>query len=275
MKFNLIFILFNITFLILLALIVLLSLALTGYYPAGFFWQINWPFFVIWILLLTGFNVFYFSNRRLFSLLEREDWPALVNYLEDRVIQKGSYTSYLVRLLAYSYLVLSDSASVLNLENKVALAKPALLDTHALIFGTTRILARDFSGAVRFFEARREGAKTAAAQKDWICWYHGFALLLDHRIEQAADNFSLLAQGSKNGIITALSSYFLKEFAGSVMPAKASNFLEVSQKGRERVLMLLPSSEDWNRLATRLNSEIHVAVISKYLKESGYWVFNA
>ena len=270
MKFNLIFILFNITFFVLLALIILISMVLTGNSPAASFWQLNWPFFLAWILLLSVFNVFYFINRRLFLLLEKEDWPALANYLEERVIQKGSYNSSLVRLLAYSYLVLSDSASVLSLENKVAMAKPALVDAHALIFGTARILAKDYSGSARFFEAR----KASSGQKDWLCWYHGFALLLDHRNEQALDKFSLLAQGSSDGIITALSSFFLKETLGSVMPAKASKFLEDSQKGRERALKILSSSRDWNRQLSRIAQEIHAAIISKYLEETGHWVYN-
>ena len=100
MKFNLIFVLFNITFFFLLTPIILFSLA--PYRDAGLFWQQNWPFFLVWLIILPCFNVFYFTNKRLFSLLEREDWPALVTYLEDRIIQKGGYNSRLVRLLAYS-----------------------------------------------------------------------------------------------------------------------------------------------------------------------------
>ena len=167
--------------------------------------------------------------------------------------------------------MLSDSAAVMSLENKVSLAKPALIDTHALIFGTARILAKDYSGAARFFEARRE---SAANNKDWVSWYHGFALLLDHRIEKAADNFSYLAQGSKNGIIIALSSYFLNKSMGSVMPVKAKKYLEISGTGRESVQKILPSTKEWNREMVRITAEIHGAAISKYLEETGRWIYN-
>ncbi|MDL2230060.1 hypothetical protein LJC14_07420, partial [Treponema sp. OttesenSCG-928-L16] len=80
-------------------------------------------------------------NRRLFYLLEREDWPALVQYLEGKVMRGGNYSPRLVKLLANTYLVLSDPRSVMALERKLAAAKPALLDRNALVFGAARILS--------------------------------------------------------------------------------------------------------------------------------------
>ena len=204
-------------------------------------------------------------------LLEKEDWPALVRYLEDKVIQKGKYSSRMVRLLANSYLVLSDSAAVMNLENKVALAKPSLIDTNALIFGTARILGGDISGAIRFFEGRKDTVK--AESKDWVHWYHGFAQLLDSQFEEAGESFSLLARFSKDGIIAALSSYFLFETIAPALHEKEAEYIKISFENRDRVCNTLPKKENWRREVSKLSTEIHAAAISKYLEEAGNWLY--
>ena len=271
MKFKFIFALFSIMLLLLLASFVFLPYYIFGISLSFSFWRMNWPLFLIWVILFLAFNYFYFTNRTLFMLLEKEDWPALVRYLEERVIQKGRYSSRLVRLLANSYLVLSDSESVTKLENKAGIVKPALLDGNALVFGAARILGRDFSGAVRFFEARQEKAKTG--QKEWLRWYYGFALLLDRQLEKAVEEFSLLAKFSGDGVITALSSYFLSENLSFVLPEKEDEFQEISREGRERVLKTLPKIDSWKREVLRLSTDIHVAIISKYMEETGQWLY--
>jgi len=237
----------------------------------GVFWQVNWPLILVLVILLLAFNVFYFTNRELFMLLEKEDWPALVRYLEDRVIQRGRYSPRLVRLLANSYLVLSDSAAVMNLESKVAIAKPALVDANILVFGTARILGKDIPGAVRFFQTRRDKAK--AGLKEWVRWYHGFALLLDRQFEGAADEFSLLARVAKDGVITGLSSYFLKEILARTLPEKEQELRNVSTSGRERVLQTLPRLKNWNKEISGLSTEIHAAALSKYIEEASRWLY--
>ena len=271
MKYKSIFILLNITLLLFLVILVLLPLLMLGYSLSSSFWRMNLPYILILIVLFLVFNTFYFINRRLFLLLEKEDWPALVRYLEDRVIQSNKYSPRLVRLLANSYLVLSDSAAVMSLENKTAIARPALVDVNALVFGTARILGKDISGAVRFFELRRDTAK--ASLGDWVRWYHGFALLLDRRYEGAADEFSPLARVSRDGVITGLSSYFLSETIARALVEKGPECREVSSLGRERVHQTLPRLKDWNREVSRLSTEIHAAALSKYMEETGRWLY--
>jgi hypothetical protein len=47
------------------------------------FFRTGWPLALVLILILGGLDIFYFTNRRLFFLLEREDWPALYNTWRD------------------------------------------------------------------------------------------------------------------------------------------------------------------------------------------------
>jgi len=173
--------------------------------------------------------------------------------------------------LANTYLVLSDSAAVMSLENKTAVAKPALVDANVLVFGTARILGKDISGAVRFFELRKDKAK--GNLKEWVRWYHAFALLLDSQFEKAAVEFAVLARMSKDGIIAGLSSYFLTGAIARALPEKEPEFRNVSSQGSERVLKALPELKDWDREASRLSTEVHAAVLSKYMKETGRWLY--
>jgi hypothetical protein len=271
LKFKFIFVIFTVLLLLFLAALVLLPNYLLGSSLSLSFWRLNWPLILAWFLIYSSFNIFYFTNRQLFLLLEKEDWPALVRYLEEKVMQKGKYSSRFVRLLANSYLVLSDSNGVISLENKLAAAKPALLNTHALIFGTARILGNDIPGAVSFFDSCKTRVKPG--YKEWVQWYYGFALLLDRRFEKSADEFSLLARESRDGVITALSAYFISENLTPMMPDKRSELKEISSTGRERVLKAMPKIEAWKREAGRLSTEIHAAAISKYIEEACLWVY--
>jgi hypothetical protein len=272
LKFKYVFILFNLTMLLLLLLFIFFPLLLLGPSFSLSYWLANWPLLLLWLLLFAALNFFYFTNNRLFFLLEREDWPALVHYLEYEVFTKGKYSSRLVRLLATSYLVLSDTDGVLNLENKASIAKPASVDQNALVFGAARILGKDFSGAARFFEARKYAAKPAL--REWVSWYLAFSFLLDYRLQGAADEFSILARQAKNAVVTALSSFFLSETLSRVLPEKEAELLEASVEGKNRALGLLPDAESWKRAINKISTDIHAAVISKYIDGTGRWLYS-
>ena len=272
MKFKLIFIIFSVTLLFFIAFITILPMVLFNYTFIGSLLNVNWPFLLILFLLLAGFSLFYFTNKRLFFLLEKEDWPELAHYLEDKVIRQGKYSPRLIRLLANTYLVLSDAVAVMNLENKVAIAKPGIINTNALVFGTARILGGDISGAVRFFGTRVEAGKSG--KREWIHWYYGFAMLLDRKYEESEKEFSVLARLSKDAIITGLSSYFLSDTLASLLPDNQKEIVEIASAGRERVRKALPTPKDWGKEISRFSAEIHVATIMKYLKEAGAWIYS-
>jgi hypothetical protein len=236
------------------------------------FWKMNLPLILVWAALFSALNIYYFTNKKLFLLLEKEDWPALICYLEEQIISKGRYSSRLVRLLAHSYLVLSDSASVINLENKTAINKPALVDANVLVFGTARILGNDIAGAVHFFKTRKETAK--AALRDWVSWYYGFSLLLNRQIEEAIKEFSKLASYSADGVLTALSSYFLQQNVNALLPQFRQGVREISEAGKKRALEAMPKMKAWRREIDELSTEIHAAAITKYLENTRIWLFS-
>jgi hypothetical protein len=231
-----------------------------------------WPLLLFILLILAAFDIFYGYNRRLFQLLEKEDWPALSRYLEKRIIRDGHYSPRLIRLLANTYLVLSDSASVLALETKAAIVNPALVDANALIFGAARILEKDLGGAANFFSRMLGSSKTEPA--DWLHWYYGFSLLLDQQYGPSGDQFIPLAVESKDAVITGLSAFFLSERISRLLPSRGLEFTAAALDGRNRLLKTFPSLDLWNREVKRTLNLVHAAILSRFISETTAWLFD-
>jgi hypothetical protein len=311
LKFKFLFLFFNFTIIIFLLILFFMPFLILGEHFSPIhgesFLRPFWPLAAILIAVLIVLNIYYFSNRRLFRLLEREDWPALAEYLETRLPRRGRYPEHLVRLYANTCLVLSDSQAVLNLENKLALVKPVLVEKNVLLFGTARILGKDYSGALRFFAAhdrrtaggpvRGTTGKTAGPgtpvskgpfpgsflrsifkffagdrvrQAQWIALYHGFTLLLDRRFEEAAEKFRLLAEEGEDPLAAALSAWFLADNLSKIVDGSG----EAAQAARERIRSSLPRRKDWEKETAKTETEIHAAILRSYINEAGNWIYN-
>jgi hypothetical protein len=222
-------------------------------------------------LLLACMSIYFFINYRLFSLLEREDWPALAYYLEHIIYEKHKYSSRNVRLLASSYLVISDFQSVLKLESKAVLAKPSVVNKNLLIFGAARILSGNHADAAAFFKSHME--KCEKNDKQWLNWFYSFSQLLSGAFNEAEPDFSSLAVSSDNVLITGLSSYFLHNSIEkrSLTPDKCR---EIAENGRQRVKDAVKTVENWRKEAAKVGAEIHIAIIRKYIDEAGKWLFS-
>jgi hypothetical protein len=236
----------------------------------------GWPLFSVLILVLALLNIFYGINKKLFFLLEREDWPALAYYLETRVIQKSHYSSRLVTLLANTYFVLSDSASVTALEKKLAAAKPSLLASHCLIFGTARILNKDYSGATQFFENYLQNTKrnSKAESNEWIRWYYSFSKLLNEDYSSAADEFIFLAKECRNPLIIGLSSYFLEKMLVKSLFNRKNELKQCAEDGKKRVKTYFPSLEAWKKESAKIKTEIFTTIIIKHINNAEKWIYS-
>jgi len=269
-KFQSIFILFNIVVAGSFVFVFALPVFVLGGKFAGTFWLANWPLALGLLAILGGIDAYFFSNQRLFALLEREDWPALVQYLEDRVIKGKRYSPRLVRLLVNTYLVMSDSAAVLALEKKVAADKPALLKKYALEFAVARILAADHAGAAAFIAERRRELGGGA---DWLRWYHAFALLLARDFSAAADILTPLAADAKDPLVTALAGHFLGQTVIKALPEREAELRTAAETTRVRVLKAYPTRAAWDKQVDRARSEIHVIILSKPIQEGAEHIY--
>ncbi|MDR1506954.1 MAG: hypothetical protein LBI67_07605 [Treponema sp.] len=279
LKFKSIIIAFNVVIAFFLAFVFLIPFIVLGRDAAVILWQSSWSFGPALLLLLIGMDLYFALNYRVFLLLEKEDWPALVQELENRVLRKKNYTPRLVKLLANSYLVLSDAVSVNALERKLTVARPALVNANALVFGAARILAQDNRGAVEFFEDRLPGTgtrspKVSGADREWLSWYHGFALLLNRQFGPAAERFSRFAETSGDGILTGLSSYFIDDTLRKFLPEKTLSLAGKALEGKERVRKALKNRTDWNREVKRLETEVHAVVLTHYIEKAANYVYS-
>jgi len=224
--------------------------------------------------LLVGMGIYFFFNYRLLSLLEREDWPALAYYLEQKIYGKGQYSVKNVRLLASSYLVITDYQSVLKLESKVMLNKPSVVGQNILLFGSARVLSGNHKEAIAFFKTNldRNKGKLKANEEQWVRWFYGFSQLLSGAFKAAEPEFTPLAISSQDALVTGLAAYFLSTSIAK-HSENQSECLAAAESGRIRVANAIKNYTGWKKEVDKMSSDIHIAIIRKYIDETGRWLF--
>ena len=238
------------------------------------FWRSSWYVVPVIFLALALIDLYFALNYRVYALLEKEDWPALIRELEQKVLQKNRYNSRLVKLLISSYLVLSDIKSVTELEKKLAIARKSLLDENALSFAAARILGKDYQGAAEFLAPKcPEGAKFKSGSSEWLYWYYGFSLLLARRFNEAADVFIPLAREGRYGIPSGLSAYFLSDNLSAFLPLRSEKLQEEAKSARGRVKRSLRRRSDWDRELKRLDTEVYAAVLKTYTGKAADYLY--
>ena len=187
---------------------------------------------------------------------------------------KGNYSSRKVRLLASSYMVISDYPSVLKLESKALLVKPSVIEKNALIFGSARVLNGKYDEAAVFFNTHCNKGRLKGKNLEWIRWFYGFTNLLNSRFAQAEEIFLSLAASSRYILITGISAYFLSNnlVKYSLNPEECK---AVTENGRNRVVTALVNAEGWKKEVEKMADEIHIAIIRKYIDEAGIWLFKS
>ena len=273
MKFKYLIIAFSVLIFVIIIVTALMPMILSGSEYLVNFRFLTLPLLIFMLSLLIGMGIFFFYNYRLLSLLEREDWPALAYYLEQKIFVKGGYSNRNVRLLASSYLIISDYLSVLKLESKVMLANPPVVDNNVLLFGTARILNRNHAEAAAFFKFHLDNGKLKTKNENWARWFFGFSLLLSGAFKLAQPEFEFLAVSSKDALITGLSAYFLSNSI-SGHSDNSVECLAAAESGRIRVTDKIKNRSGWKKEAGKYGNDIHIAIIKKYIEEAGQWLFN-
>jgi hypothetical protein len=247
-------------------------------------WRSSWPFVVAFAIFTLAIDAYFLVNRHMFRLLEREDWPALCVWLEQRVFVQGRYTARFTRLLANTYLTLADSAAVRELEQKTALANPSLIEENALVFGVARLLSKDIADVAPFFSARLDAAvrvpgtarKRALNTSSWLRWYYGFSLLLDRQYPRASEQFIILINEiSPAPLITGLSAFLLVDTLSKALVERKAELLTVAENGRRQTRKRLPRIQDWNKAVSEACGEIHAVILLPRLRDAGEWLYTA
>lgn len=270
MKFKYLIIVFSIMIIVIICATAFVPVLIAGPEHAVNLRYITFPLLILLVLVLIGMSIFFLLNYRLLSLLEREDWPALAYYLEQKVYVKGRYSSRNVRILASSYLVISDYQSVLKLETKTQSARPASVNANTLIFGAAKILSGKYDEAATFYKIHT--GKCDKKDKQWVRWFFGFSQLLTGSFAAAEPEFSSLAVTSNDPLIAGISSYFLH----NSLVKKSSNpekCRQTAENGKSRVVSVVKNAAGWKKETDKMGTDVHVAIIRKYVDETGKWLF--
>jgi len=231
------------------------------------------PLLILMSFILVCLGIFLLSNYRLFLLLEREDWPALSYYLEQKIFVKNRYNSWFVKLLAHSYIAISDYPSVLKLESKASLAKKSVVEKNVLVFGVARIISGDHKGAAAFFKNYLDKGRLKKQDREWVRWFYGFSWLLDGVFDKAEHEFLSMAVSSGNILIRGISAYFLANNLAK-NSLRRQDCINAAENGRSRVVGKLKNLKRWKKEVNHAEIEIHIVVLRKYIDRAGIWLFD-
>ena len=247
------------------AVIFLLPLLLIGGDYFSLFWARNWPIAVVFVAALAAVDGYFLLNWRLFTALEKEDWPATAAILEGRIFRRGWATVSAVRMLLTTYLVGSHTESVLALEAYLRKRRPRLLGRFSLQFGIPYLLSQDHAEAEKFFSflLGQQGVR----DRDWVRWNRAFAQVQAKREEEAKKDLLPLLDGGTDPILRLLSLYLLDVFA-----RRDGEAAEHVRQGREQ-MRARHSADAFARMVEKNAENIEVAVLSRLLGDAVHWLF--
>jgi len=234
-----------------------------------------WPLGLAVIVPLGVINTVFILNRKLLSLLEEEDWPALTVYLEKKIYEEGQYKPRYVKLLVQSCLATGNFDGAITLKNRLAAVKPVMVEDNALILGTAYLLGGNTAAAVDFFGERLE--KGRAEEMDWMRWFYGFSLVLTGSYEQAGTVMEQLAAysqtaGARDMLVTGLAAFVLAELTGK-SPVVPVEWRIRAEEGKSTVRKTLKTAGKWTRKAKQLKTKMHGAIIRSYVDKTGAWIW--
>jgi len=273
MKFRTIFILFNIVIVASFLFVFLLPLFLLGGDTSLAFWSGNWYLAIFFVALIAALNGFFLANRKVFVLVEREDWTALSAYLGERIYAKGIFKASHIRLLINAYLLQSNVDAIEKLEIELANKRPKLLRREALLFGVTRLL-RNMPAEAEAFFARYLEAKEVES-RDWLRFDYAFSLALQKRVSDALP-FLREASRSRDAILSLLGAYLLGTLgiAAATSEEERTEIRAEAEASRARLRKRFPGPR-WSSEVERAKNEVHIVILSKLIDDAGRWLFSA
>jgi hypothetical protein len=262
LKFKTLYILFNAVIVVAFLFIFLMPLALLGVDYFRLFAQKNWLAGLLFLVTLVIINGYFALNWKLFRLLEREDWPALIRHLEQALNRRGRLGRSSCRLLLNAYLITGRTEPIAALEARVRRDRPALLPALALPFGLPYLLRGDPQAAADYFGplAGRKGV----ADRGWIRWNYAFSLMQLKRQEEAGRELQgLLAEGPAPEL-RLLSLYMLVACPDAELRAEA-------ERGRQELAGRL-TPEQWRRRLEGGGGNPQVTLLAPILREAREWL---
>jgi hypothetical protein len=266
MKFKAIFALFNGVLVISFLLIFLMPLILLGAEAFSLFWDRNWIIAVVFLFTLGILNAYFIANWGLFRLLEKEDWPGLVSYLEDRILRKGRMRSLSIRMLLNAYLVTSHTDGILALEAFLKNKRPRIISRFCIQFGIPYLLMKDPAVSEAYFAGITEGA--SGYSRDWMRWNRAFCLLQLSRPDEARTELvEVLERSAGDPVLRMLCLYLLGVLA---KPAEKAGIDEVRIRDE---LRRKTGPEEMKKRMEKSADNMEIIVLSKIIEDAREWLY--
>ncbi len=266
MKFKTLFLLFNVIILVSFAFIFLMPLPVLGWEYALSFWGQNWGIAVLFVALLAGIDVYFFSQWRLFSLLEREDWSGLRALLETELKKKGSLGPQKTRIFLNACLIGQNPGRISELRDQYLAKKVRFVPKVALSLGLPLVLEGKAEAIEGFFGPLAESRKTGP-DGPWIRWCLAFGRLLNQDVEGARSLLEGGLKDAKQPLLQLLSLYLLDNLKSGNPDVR-----ELVEKERPALAARLTSKEWTAHIDALKERVILVLFMEKLIGEARQWL---
>lgn len=266
MKFKIIFLVFNAIIIISFLFIFLVPFYLLGWDFTRSFWAQNWAVGAIFVTVMAALNGYFVWNWRLFTLLEREDWYALIDYIEDRVYTRRRLGKQHLRVLVNTYVITSQPEKITRLEQFLRENRPALVPRFALHLGIPHLLRNEPEDMKAYYGEMRSHPK--CADREWIDWAYAFALMLNEEQEDAKDVLLRLLNATRNDVLAIITLYLLDAFT------VGDNQVNSIVVERKKSFQSKYTVDQWSKEVERNRGNLQVVVLSRLVRDASAWVFS-
>lgn len=267
MKFRILFILFNFVVIASFALIVFMPIVVLGTEYSAVFWRANWPVAIVFVVVLAGLNTYFGLNRRLFLLLERENWPELIVYLEEQVIARQRPTRQRIRVLANAYLITRNLDGIRKLEDALREQDDKWISRFPLVFGAPRLLAENEDETVRFFAAMKEDPR--CPEPVWVRWNLAYGLFMTGRVDECRSELHGIVGESRRLSVKVLTAFLLSRVAADD---------KLSEQTAERIRGEVAGKYDRQRLDRELERSregIQDLIFGPVIRTASDWILQS
>ena len=269
MKLKVLFVIFNIVLILLLFTVFFLPLFYAEDSFMREFWNTNWFFGPIFLILILFVNIMFVKNRLLIKYIESEDWSSLVSLLQKRIYTKKLITYKNSRLLAESLLLLGDFVSMNKFCEFLKDNKPCYVSKLGPKFAAAKMISGNYQDVFEFCSSLPVLQTTAS---EWVVFYSALSLQMMKNYEKSAALFAKTSDSARNPLVKSLSTYFVVNVLRAYSQLTGEEIKEKSLLLRSRINKNY-THESWRAYTESEKQEIHVMILTKIIDDDSAWLF--
>ncbi len=265
MKFKVIFIVFNLVIVFSFTFIFFMPLLMLGQEYFSLSLKQNLIPAMLFVFTLIIINSYFLSNWKLFNLLEAENWPQLIKFLEEEIFTRNRVRGSYIKMLINAYLLSSAIEKIASLEARVAEKKPLLINRYAIHFGIPYLLKRPPGEAETYFSRLITAPKVH--RRGWVEWNYAFSLMQQHKFSEAKEILMAQAASKKDHLLLLLTLYLLDSFSKNDAAVAA-----VISAGCE-YLKKRYTEKNFQKKLERSQKNVEVLLLSRIFNDALGWLF--